>query len=160
MPTNGFIDMDKHPYAWAQAFPSLFPPRYNPDDDKWHIYHGYTAWEGIREAKRPTFKQWCEYMMWRNDGAPARHTTFSLVAFNHKLRTLLSKQASFVYSTGDIDPNTTMEEIQQAMEDNDAMRKQIDKMAANTRETCPKYYSTCLNISHMHWSIDGYSTYR
>lgn len=26
LPVNGFVNMNSHPYAWALAFPSLFPP--------------------------------------------------------------------------------------------------------------------------------------
>ena len=111
------------------SFPSLFAPRYDKDDGKWHIYHDLTGWERIREARKPNFGKWCEYMMWRSDGAPARHATFSLVAYNNKLRTALSKQATFVYNTGDTDPNTTMQEIIDAEEENRQLRKYVDKMA-------------------------------
>ena len=55
LPTDGFVDMNKDAYSWSQAFPSLFAPRYDKDDGKWHIYHDLTGWEGIREASKPNF---------------------------------------------------------------------------------------------------------
>ena len=35
--TDGFVDMDKMPYAWARAFPSIFKPEYMymPQKNAW-----------------------------------------------------------------------------------------------------------------------------
>ena len=49
--------------------------------------------------------------MWRSDGIPASHPTFSLVLYNHKIRDSLHKQGRFVLNSSDIDLNTTLDEI-------------------------------------------------
>lgn len=54
-------------------------------------------------------------MMWRSDGRPAKHPTFALVLHNHMTRTALQGQGRFSLNTSDMDPNTTIKELREAI---------------------------------------------
>ena len=49
--------------------------------------------------------------MWRSDGITASHPTFSLVIYNHKIKTSLQGQGQFVINTSEMDPSTTIATI-------------------------------------------------
>lgn len=88
---DGFADMNRTPYAWARAFPSLFIPVYivkNHVNNEygWVIFHDITGWSGPCD-KIVNRVQWYEHMMWRSDGnRPAPHPTFGLILYNHKVK--------------------------------------------------------------------------
>ena len=73
-----FVDMRKTPWAWANAFPTLFPPTYAKGEwrvcgDPFGVPLG-----GLRQ-RIVTLSEWGKYCMWRSDGRPAEHPTFALV---------------------------------------------------------------------------------
>ena len=126
--TNEFVNMSTTPYAWARAFPSLFIPTYTKVDNemKWVIFHDVTGVPFARERNVPMLR-WYEYMMWRSDGRPTEHPTFSLVLYNHKTKMALQKQGSYCINTSEIDPNITMEEIRNSTNDSER-RKAVDAL--------------------------------
>ena len=99
---NEFVDMNNTEYVWARTFPSLFIPIYINGD--WVIRHDYTGTSTIRDFEI-TFNEWAEYQMWRSDGMPASHPTFSIVIYNHKLRHLLQGQGKHALNISGLDPN-------------------------------------------------------
>ena len=99
---NEFVDMDDTEYVWARTFPSLFIPIYV--NGKWVIRHDYTGTSFIRDYEI-TFNEWAEYQMWRSDGMPASHPTFSIVVYNHKIRHLLQGQGKHALNISGLNPN-------------------------------------------------------
>ena len=94
--------MDNTEYVWARTFPSLFIPIYV--NGKWVIRHDYTGTSFIRDYEI-TFNEWAEYQMWRSDGMPASHPTFSIVVYNHKIRHLLQGQGKHALNISGLNPN-------------------------------------------------------
>eukprot|EP00984_Skeletonema_dohrnii_P031047 scaffold23084_cov153-Skeletonema_dohrnii-CCMP3373.AAC.2 len=128
---DGFADMNRTPFAWARAFPSLFIPVYTvknhaTSDYGWVIFHDITGWSGLRD-KIVNRNQWYEHMMWRSDGRPAAHPTFGLVLYNHKVKNYLQRQGQFLINTSDFDPTTTIEQIKEAT-DEDTIRSLTQKL--------------------------------
>jgi len=128
---DGFADMNRTPYAWARAFPSLFIPVYTVknrvnNEYGWVIFHDITGWSGPRD-KIVNRVQWYEHMMWRSDGRPAAHPTFGLILYNHKVKNYLQRQGQYLINTSDFDPTTTIEEIKQAT-DEDTIRTLTQKL--------------------------------
>jgi hypothetical protein len=127
-------------FAWARAFPTVFIPEYlpfpngsgnvdeQPYEWKWVIRHDITAWIHPRD-KQPKMDRWYRQMMWRYDGAPAAHPTFSLALFNYKSMQSLQRQGRFVVNTSDIDPNSTIEEV--FINNDDDRRKQAIEKVVN-----------------------------
>ena len=148
--SNGFVNMNKTPYAWARAFPTVFIPTYQQSSSgawSWVIQHDITGHCGARE-KSVSVSKWYEYMMWRSDGIPASHPTFSLVLYNHKLKNSLQSQARFVINSSEFDPTTTVQQIREAQDD-DVVRTMTEKLvkkahmhAANIPGTTPYWKST------------------
>jgi hypothetical protein len=130
LPVDGFADMNKTRYAWARAFPSLFIPVYafnrSTGQMEWMIFHDITGWVATRD-KSVNKIQWYEFMMWRSDGRPAGHPTFSLVLYNHKVKNYLQGQGQYLVNTSDFDPTTTINAIRTAT-DEDAVKKQTQKL--------------------------------
>ena len=126
--TNGFVDMDATPYAWARAFPTLFPPSYVLLNGKWQwaILHDITGWNRLREANLD-FKQWCHFQMWRSDGRPAAHKTFKLAAHNHRVEKFAQSQGRQAIRTTGIDPNILTHDIQNAP-NNSALLKATERV--------------------------------
>jgi hypothetical protein len=137
--TDGFVNMSQTRYSWARAFPTIFIPEYLPfpnvsattaDDPlyvwKWVIRHDISGWIQTRD-KLPKMDRWYRHLMWRYDGAPAAHPTFSLALFNHKCMQSLQRQGQFVVNTSDIDPNSTIEEIFSNTDD-DRRKAAVDKV--------------------------------
>jgi hypothetical protein len=106
----------------------LFIPTYTKVDNemKWVIFHDVTGVPFARERNVPMLR-WYEYMMWRSDGRPTEHPTFSLVLYNHKTKMALQKQGSYCINTSEIDPNVTMEEIRNSTNDSER-RKAVDAL--------------------------------
>ena len=128
LPVNGFVNMNSQPYAWSLAFPTLFIPTYVKVGDhmEWKIFHDITGWEGPRE--KPVKKnQWHEHLMWRSDGRPAAHPTFSLVLYNAKVKNYLQRQGQYLINTTDFDAGVTIEAIRRANDD-DAVLAQTTKL--------------------------------
>ena len=94
--TVGYADMFNRPWAFAQAFPSLFIPRYCKLNGvwAWRIFHDYKGWDNHRD-KNVDFNSWLALQTWRSDGEPAAHSTFALVAMNLKMKTALVKQGLY-----------------------------------------------------------------
>jgi hypothetical protein len=156
LPIDGFANMTKTPYAWARAFPTIFIPEYLPFPNltatqnaypyiwKWVIRHDPTSWDTVRD-KHPKMERWYRHMMWRHDGAPAAHPTFSLALFNYKSMQSLQRQGQFVVNTSDIDPDSTIDEIFHSADD-DTRKKAVEKVinrahchSANVSGT-PRYW--------------------
>ena len=93
LPTKGFANMTKTPYAWARAFPTVFIPCYIEfkGEYQWIILNDITGFPYPQE-KPVSINKWYEYQMWRSDGIPASHPTFSIVLYNHKVKSSLQKQ--------------------------------------------------------------------
>lgn len=141
LPTNGFADMNKTPYAWARAFPTVFIPTYVEVNGQlgWYIFHDITGWIGARD-KPIKMTDWYQYMMWRSDGVPASHPTFSLVLYNHKVKCQVQQQGRYVVNTSQMDPTTTVSEIRNAATD-DEVRVQTEEILKrahiHTQWQCP-----------------------
>jgi hypothetical protein len=128
--TDGFVDMGNTPYAWARAFPTLFIPEYIPvtaSECSWVIRHDITGWYKSRDKKVDTNK-WYQYMMWRHDGAPAKHATFSLALFNYKTSIALQQVGRHVINTSSVDPTITMSELRESNGDNATIRDTVDRL--------------------------------
>jgi hypothetical protein len=126
--TDGFVDMSNTPYAWARAFPTLFIPEYIPissSDYAWVIRHEITGWHKSRGDKKVDTSKWYQYMMWRHDGAPAKHATFSLALFNYKTSIALQQVGRHVINTSSIDPTITMAELREADANNDTIEAAV-----------------------------------
>lgn len=115
MPTNGFVNMMRDPYAWTRAFPKLFRPTLH-GDGTWHVHGDFTRYTSMRErsVKMP---RWAEWMMWRRDGDPAAHPTFALVAYNEKHRAALRGQGKHVLHIAEtVDDTTTIQQFMDRLE--------------------------------------------
>jgi hypothetical protein len=138
--TDGFVNMNKTRYSWARAFPTVFIPEFLPfptrrttQDDapyewKWVIRHDISGWISPRD-KQPKFERWYRHLMWRYDGVPAAHPTFSLALYNYKCQQSLQRQGQFVVNTSDIDPDTTIKDVFQ--DTDDERRKQAVEEVVN-----------------------------
>jgi len=137
---DGFVNMAKTPYAWARAFPTVFIPEYLPFPDptgmntndppfiwQWVIRHDPTAWYKPRD-KDFKMEHWYRYMMWRHDGVPASHPTFSLALFNYKSMQSLQRQGQFVINTSDIDPNATIDDIFNSEDNDDLLKAGVERL--------------------------------
>jgi hypothetical protein len=152
--TGGFADMNKTTYTWGRAFPTVFQPVFTSSTSstelpRWMILHDMTGYHKARD-KSVKPQQWYEYLMCRSDGIPAEHPTFSLVLYNHKLKNSLQKQGHFVLNISNMDPNTTLETIQNCGENNDQLRTEVDKLIKKTQVfssnivgTQPYWKATC-----------------
>ncbi len=150
LPTNEFANMNTTPYAWARAFPTVFMPVYVQfkGEMRWVILNDITGSHGTRE-KSVSIHKWYNYMMWRSDGIPSSHPTFSLVLYNHKMRNSLQSQGRFTINTSDIDPTITLDTIRNARCDNNALQiatedllKRAHMHASNIPGTMPYWKST------------------
>ena len=75
--------------------------------------------------KKVDFKSWAEYMMFRSDGVPAAHPTFSLVVLNHKIKTQLQTQGQYVLNVSGLDPNMPVEELIKNWDDPKSGRRDL-----------------------------------
>lgn len=147
--TSDFVNMNKTPYVWARAFPTVFIPVYTNwrGQMKWVIFNDITGSDGMREKDVP-IQKWYNYTMWRSDGIPASHPTFSLILYNHKMRNSLQSQGRFTINTSDFDPTTTLDSIRNASRDDDlttateALLKRAHMHASNIPGTTPYWRST------------------
>ena len=126
--TIGYADMLQRDWAFSQAFPSLFIPRYCLINGTWgwHIFHDYKGWDKHRD-KDVDFNSWLQLQIWRSDGEPAAHGTFALIAINIKMKTALVKQGHYVVQVSGMDIATTAQEIADAQNE-DQLKKQMDDL--------------------------------
>lgn len=123
--TGDFADMDNTPFAWARAFPTVFIPQYR--NGRWIILHDITGcfdMDGVRDTT-VDFNNWMNFMMFRSDGIPASHPTFSLVTHNHKMKKQLQGQGRHVLNTSNMDPNLTAEKLVEMWDDKKSGRQEL-----------------------------------
>ena len=58
-----------------------------------------------------SFDSWIKYQMWREDSVSAKHPTFFLVLYNHKIQCQLQAQGRVVLNTSNLDANMSANEI-------------------------------------------------
>ena len=128
LPTKGFANMSKTPYEWARAFPTVFIPRYIEFKGKyqWIILNDITGFPYPQE-KPVSINKWYEYQMWRSDGIPASHPTFSIVLYNHEVKSSLQKQGQYAVNIANVDPSVTVNDIKNGKSD-DELKKQTDAL--------------------------------
>jgi hypothetical protein len=149
LPVDGFANMNTTKYAWARAFPSCYIPSYIyfHGEMRWVILNDITGSFGVRE-KSVTVKKWLENEIWRSDGVPAGHPTWAIVLNNHKMKMSLQKQGSYVISTADVDPTTTLADVHNATTGDELDRAVSNMMktarmhASNVPGTTPYWEST------------------
>ncbi len=92
---------------------------------EWVILHNITGWM-TQIDKEISFVKWCEYMMWRSDGAPVSHSTFALVLGNHKIQCQLQQHGSYVLNTSNFDTTITLAAICNADGNNAVIWDQVN----------------------------------
>jgi hypothetical protein len=169
--TDGFVDMSKTPYAWARAFPTVFIPEYIPvssSEYAWVIRHDITGWYKIRDKKVDSTR-WYEYMMWRHDGLPAKHPTFSLALYNYKTSISLQQVGRHVINTSSIDPTITIGELRNA-DDDDTIHGAVKELVKKTHlfsssvpgtprywtNTASEFFSIAEYNSHIHDRVPNF----
>ena len=101
--------MNSTPFAWSRAFPTIFIPTYiNINGDFTWTIHGDITRSTFTCDKKINPNHWYEYLMWRSDGIPSSHPTFSLTLYNQKNCNSLQKQGRFVLNGSGIGINTTI----------------------------------------------------
>ena len=114
-PFSGFANMDKDPFAWTRAFPSLFRPCVVMDETgvpQVQINGDLKGWRGNRFVGIHLY-EWAKWLMWRSDGLAVKHPTFALVLNNHKFRkSLLSQGRSALHLDNTVDETTTIRDWQ------------------------------------------------
>lgn len=90
LPTQGFANMTKTPYAWARAFPTVFIPHHIEfnGENQWIILNDVTGFPYPQE-KSLSINKWYKQQIWCSDGIPASYPTFSIILYNHKIRSSL-----------------------------------------------------------------------
>ena len=120
-----FVDMDKTPFAWARAFPTVFIPQYR--NGKWIILHDITGcydMDGVCDTT-VCFNEWANFLMFRSDGIPVSHPTFSLVLHNHKMKKQLQGLGRHVLNTSNMDPNITADKLVEMWDDKKSGREEL-----------------------------------
>lgn len=144
MPVNGFVNMQRDPYAWTRAFPKIFRPTLMPDGVL-AVQGDITKWFKHREAFAPSH-QWHKWLMWRGDGAPAAHPTFALVVFNETQRAQLRNQGKYALKISDsVDDTTTIQDFLSHLDNDvpgsantstvDKVQRSLNYHAGNVRGT-------------------------
>jgi hypothetical protein len=108
LPTGSFASMSTTPYAWALAFPTLFPPSYR--NGKWEILGNVTAPppSSFRDRK-VSVNAWAKWMMWNSNGQAVNHPFFALVLNSELTRTSLQSQGRVTLARKDIPAGMTLE---------------------------------------------------
>jgi hypothetical protein len=108
LPIGTFARMEDTPYAWALAFPTLFPPTFRKN--KCVILGDLTSppSSGFRDRKVP-LAEWVKWMMWNSNGQAAKHPFFALVLNSELTRKGLQSQGRVTLSRNDIPPDMTIE---------------------------------------------------
>ena len=60
------------------------------------------------KGKMVKFNDWLYHQIWRSNGYPAKHPTWSICILNHKMKTVLQKQGSYTISTDQLDLSVTI----------------------------------------------------
>ena len=89
---DGFVDMNKTQFVWARAFLNCYIPSYTCKNGQiqWVITSNITGFNGLRE-RNMKFNDWLHHQIWRSDGLPAKHPTWSICMLNHRMKTALQK---------------------------------------------------------------------
>ena len=127
-PTGDFVDMNNCDWAWTKAFPTLFVPvLVDPDNNVWGIV-GDRNNPIQNERDRPSYTDWADYMMWRNDGRPARHPVFCFVLNSEKQKKQMFSQTNAFLNFGDnpIDATASLDQVKEKMKD-PARRKEVSR---------------------------------
>ena len=144
LPKGDFVNMKSTPWAWAMSFPTLIFPTLV--GGKWVIRGDPTACDIVRD-QTPSLIEWGEYMMWRNDGGPARHPTFALILNAEISQTQLRDQGRVFLSRMDISPTMSLVEFQESYKDPAKKRKyheQLQHSAGNVLGT-DQYWKSVRN---------------
>ena len=105
-----FVDMRKTPWAWASAFPTLFPPTYV--NGLWRVCGDpYGEPLGKMRDQKVTLTEWAKYCMWRSDGRPAQHPTFALVVHSVISQGQLHGQGQAYVKRSNVPPGMTLGEF-------------------------------------------------
>ena len=148
---DGFVDMNRTQFVWARAFPSCYRPSYiNMNGTmKWIIMNDITGFDSKHPREKIVqFKDWIQHQLWRSDGFPAKHPTWSICMLNHKMKNALQKQGTYAISTNQLDPSVTIRKIQEAAPGRNLTRmvQQVMKIArlfaSNVPGTDPYWHST------------------
>eukprot|EP00957_Ditylum_brightwellii_P037937 2869415-Ditylum_brightwellii.AAC.1 len=92
--------MDKAPYTWALAFPTVFLPCYI--NGKWVIHGDYICWPTTHD-KSIRKNEWYHWLTWRFDGRAMGHPTICLMLHNHYRSKALQGQGHVALKSKDID---------------------------------------------------------
>ena len=137
LPTAGFVNMKTTPWAWAMAFPTLFPPSF--ENGHW-VTRGDPV--GVPSQRMrlvaPTLHEWANYCMWRSDGGPARHPTFAVVLNAILSQSQLQSQGQTYLHRSSVDPDLTLEQFQTQYADkggNAKFRQGLMHSVGNVRGT-------------------------
>ena len=57
--------------------------------------------------------------MWRSDGIPASHPTFSIVLYNHKVNSSLQNQGQYVVNIANVHPSVAVNNIKNDKNDDE-----------------------------------------
>jgi hypothetical protein len=108
LPIGTFARMEDTPYAWALAFPTLFPPTFRKN--KSVILGDLTSppSSGFRDRKVP-LPEWVKWMMWNSNGQAAKHPFFALVLNSELTRKGRQSQGRVTLSCNDMPPDMTIE---------------------------------------------------
>jgi hypothetical protein len=136
LPTAGFVDMLKEPYAWALAYPTLFPPQLI--NGKFYILGDFTGNPFHIRDQTVELREWAEWNMWRSDGEAVKHPTFSLAVEHEITQRSLFGQGRVCLARNDIGYNVTLGELREKTKNNDSLRKleeSINYAAGNVKGT-------------------------
>ena len=112
LPTGDFVDMMRTPYAWTQAFHTIFWPFFDSTDECYKVYGDFTGLHHELRELSVTAREWSEYIMWTNNGRAARHPIFPLVLSNELFRRSVYSQAQVSLNLdGNFDPNESVEKL-------------------------------------------------
>ena len=124
-PTSGFVDMKKYDWAWTRAFPTIFRPSLvDASNNTWEVF-GDRNMPGQNERDRPNYSEWAKYLMWRNDGRPARHPVFCFVINAERQKQhMFSQTSAFLnFSHCPIEGAASLEQVQEKIRDPDRMQE-------------------------------------
>jgi hypothetical protein len=138
LPTGGFVNMRKTKYAWALAFPKLFPPRLI-DKKHFGILGDFTAtpFSGIRDQTVP-MHQWANYCMWRSDGACVKHPTFAMALDHEIFHASLQTQGRISLTRNKIPFGLNLDEFKKQTKTDQGMKRieeAVNYSAGNVRGT-------------------------
>ena len=138
LPTGGFVNMFRTPYAWAKAFPTVFIP--TMIDGTWEILGDMTGDRQLEERDRPAIQEWVRYLMWRSDGVPASHPILPLVLHSQiQSQQLMGQGRAFLtVESRSSDPNADITSLQAELTSSEGMTRlgsKVNFYVGNVRGT-------------------------